>query len=216
MKFELVSQGFEEVEGWPSTYVLHTKDGMCGVVVYVDDLLILGGKFADDIISTVRQNIEMEDPVEVNRYLGVAHNIKRVSRGQHTDTTYVFDMVDDFRSSCEIFVAETGHELKLGTTTPAPRVISDKELLALIDQPGQYASAASYFLMKLMYGAGMSAPWLQVPIQGLACHVTKWNAECDRRLKRVYDYIWSNPDLVLTGSLSSEDGEHLSIHCWAH
>ena len=60
----------------------------------------------------------------------------------------------------------------------------------------------------------MSAPWLKVPIQRLACHVTKWNAECDRRLKRLYDDIWSNTDLVLTGSLSSEDGEHLSLHCW--
>ncbi len=53
-----------------------------------------------------------------------------------------------------------------------------------------------------------------VSIQRLACYVTKWNAECDRRLKSLYDYIWSNYCLVLTGCLSDEDWDTLAIHCW--
>ena len=65
-----------------------------------------------------------------------------------------------------------------------------------------------------MYGARSAVPWILIAIQRLACNVAKWNAECDRRLKRLYDYIWTNHDLVLTGSLSNEDMGSLAIHCW--
>ena len=51
-------------------------------------------------------------------------------------------------------------------------------------------------------------------IQRVACHVHSWNAECDRRIVRLYEYINSHTDLVLTGELSSADADCLVIHAW--
>jgi hypothetical protein len=86
--------------------------------------------------------------------------------------------------------------------------------VALINAPGIYAQSAASFLMKWLYGARQCCPWLVVSIQRLACYVTKWNADCDRRVKRLYDFVYSNLDLVLTGELSSSDHEHLTLHAW--
>jgi hypothetical protein len=66
----------------------------------------------------------------------------------------------------------------------------------------------------LLYGARIAAPWLIVPVQRLASHVHSWNGECDRRLVRLHDFIFSSPDLVLTGVLSDLDADALELHLW--
>ena len=72
-------RGFKTVEGWPSVYVKVDGAEVCAIVVYVDDLLILGGDLADREIREIRKTIEMEDPsAEVGKYLGCGHStIKR-------------------------------------------------------------------------------------------------------------------------------------------
>jgi hypothetical protein len=88
------------------------------------------------------------------------------------------------------------------------------EILALMNLPGEYGPEAASYLMKLLYGARMCCPWLTVPVQRLAAHVHSWNAECDRRLVRLYDFVWSNLDIVLSGVLSEADIPHLELHYW--
>jgi len=210
----LLSHGFEKIEGWPSTYTRRAGDQFAAIVVYVDDLLILGDASVHSLIAKMRKEVEMEDPMPVNRYLGVNHSASQTKRGAFVDTKYVFDQSSYFSSACEGFMAETGETLKLGTPSPKPPEITKAEMLCLIETPGVHGPNAAHFLMKLMYGARCACPWLLVPIQRLACVITKWNAECDRRLKRLYDYVWSNHDLVMTGSLSDEDLDTLAIHCW--
>ena len=60
-------------------------------------------------------------------------------------------------------------------------------------------------LMGLLYGARMAHPGLSTAIGRLAPCITKWNAECERRLHRMFAYLKSAPDLVLCGCLGEQD-----------
>ena len=68
--------------------------------------------------------------------------------------------------------------------------------------------------MKLLYSARMAAPWLTVAIQRLATQITKWSAEADRRLCRLFCYIDSHPHQVLSGSLATTDLADIAVHAW--
>ena len=68
--------------------------------------------------------------------------------------------------------------------------------------------------MKLLYSARMAAPWLTVAIQRLATQITKWSAEADRRLHRLFCYINSHPEQVLNGSLSTGDLATVQVVAW--
>eukprot|EP00972_Heterocapsa_arctica_P109603 16134715-Heterocapsa_arctica.AAC.1 len=59
----------------------------------------------------------------------------------------------------------------------------------LIQQKGRHAQYAASFLMKFMYGARMAMPSLCVIVGRLASQITKWTADSDRGLHRVYCYI---------------------------
>jgi hypothetical protein len=207
-------RGFKTVEGWPSVYVKRVGEETCSICVYVDDLLVVGGALATSELIEIRKLIEMEEPSNVSRYLGCGHLIKHEKVSDDVLTHYGFEMVEYFKSACEIFVSETGHALRAGTSTPSPPELPLEEVLKLVGTPGVYEDNALSFLMKLLYGARLCAPWLVVAVQRLACHVTKWNAECDRRLKRIYDFLHSNPELMLTGCLAKSDSPHLSLHVW--
>ena len=51
-------------------------------------------------------------------------------------TTSPFDIVDYFKSACEMFVAETGETLNLESTLFAPKINSE-ELDHLLNTPGK-------------------------------------------------------------------------------
>ncbi len=132
-RFRAVAEGrnFKTVEGWPSVYVKVEGAEVCVIVVYVDDLLILGGDLADREIREIRKIIEMDDPAEVGKYLGCGHSTIKRQVGKDVLTKYIFDMSEYFKSSCDIFVSETGIKLK-HASSPSPPDIAHAELIKLI------------------------------------------------------------------------------------
>ena len=68
--------------------------------------------------------------------------------------------------------------------------------------------------MDSLDGARMAHPGISVAITRLASHITTWNKECDRRLERIFSYLASNPDLVLSGCLSEEDKPNVKLRFW--
>ena len=60
----------------------------------------------------------------------------------------------------------------------------------------------------------MCIPQLAVAIQRLARHVTRWTAECDRRLKRLFQYIAFSLDDLLVGEVDSTYANAAVIVCW--
>ncbi|CAE8694494.1 unnamed protein product, partial [Polarella glacialis] len=67
---ESLALGFHEIEGWPSVYAKCDGIKQATVfVVYVDDLVMVGGEDLDIAIAGLRKHIDMEDPREIYKYL---------------------------------------------------------------------------------------------------------------------------------------------------
>ena len=210
----LAEQSFRPVEGWPSVFEKDLPDGgIMLVIAYVDDLLFLGSKGMREEIATLRKRIKMDDPTVLSKYLGCNHHFNTKSVGGETVTTVEYDMMDYFREACSIYKSETGLSLKSVDSPYAPDLPSG-QLDKLLESAGRFADKAASFLMKLLYGARMAGPWLTVAIMRLARQIHKWNAECDRRLHRLYCYIDGTVQQVLTGVLSTGDRKSLKIDCW--
>ena len=211
---ELITLEFKTIDGWPSVYVreLNKKDRII-ICVYVDDLVILGPKAMYPVLEALRKEIEMDDPHPLNKYLGCFHHFLETTVNGEKMMTIQFDMADYFKSACEIFVAETGETLKPASTPFAPEINSE-DLDHLLSTPGRFSSKAASFIMKLMYGARMAMPQLCVIVSRLASQITRWSADSDRRLLRVYGYLHANADQILTGTLSKSDRKHLKIVAW--
>ena len=122
-------------------------------------------------------------------------------------------MCDALAAAVKLYVSITGQRLKVADS-PYPPDIGEKELAHALEQPGVAGEHSASFLMKLLYSARVAGPWLSVAIQRLATQITKWSGEADRRLHRLYCYLHSTPDNVLTGSLAHSDLEHLVVQAW--
>ena len=68
--------------------------------------------------------------------------------------------------------------------------------------------------MGALYGARMAHPGLSTAIVRLASNIHSWNAECERRLQRLYAYLESTPDQVLSGCLAERDRPEAFIRFW--
>jgi hypothetical protein len=122
-------------------------------------------------------------------------------------------MRDYFKQACDLYLDKTGLCLKPVEPLYVPD-LPDGQMDKLLATPGKYGEHAASLLMKLLYGARMAAPWLSVGIQQLARQVHKWNAECDRRMHRLYCYVSGTVDLMIAGELSTADYDHLILDTW--
>ena len=66
---------------------------------------------------------------------------------------------------------------------------------------GALQPIASSVLMKVLHGARMARFDLLKAVANLAKNVTKWNANCDKRLHRLICYVKSSLDLRLKGHI---------------
>jgi hypothetical protein len=180
----------------------------------VDDLLFLGTKQMHKVIAAIRKSIEMDDPQPLSKYLGCNHHLsKKTVAGGHVVTNATFDMVDYMGQACDAYVSKTGLVLKPVDSPYAPDLPAG-QLDALLALPGKHQQHSASVLMKLLYAARMAAPWLCVAISRLAKQIHKWTADCDRRLHRLYCYIYGTRQQVLTGSLSTADLQDVSVEFW--
>eukprot|EP00972_Heterocapsa_arctica_P054056 7965200-Heterocapsa_arctica.AAC.1 len=80
-------------------------------------------------------------------------------------------MADYFRSACDIFVEQTGENIKPVSTPFAPEIKAE-DLDILLQNPGKYQGKAASYVMKLMYGARMAMPQICVIVSRLASQIT--------------------------------------------
>ena len=64
---------------------------------------------------------------------------------------------------------------------------------------GQLAGIAARVLMKILYAARLARFDLLRAVQHLACCITRWTSDCDKRLHRLVCYINSSKHLRMTG-----------------
>ena len=76
----------------------------------------------------------------------------------------------------------------------------------LLNQKGALAADAAHLVMKLMYGVRMAMPQLSVIVGRLSSQITRWPAESDRRIHRVFCYI--------NGAINKSSRESLPSATW--
>ena len=64
---------------------------------------------------------------------------------------------------------------------------------------GKLAEHAACILMKCLYGARMARFDLLHATTSLACQLTRWTPECDRKLHRLICYIHTSKHLRMIG-----------------
>ena len=81
---------------------------------------------------------------------------------------------------------------------------------------GKLASVAPRILMKILYGARMAKYDLLRPVCHLACYLTKWTEECDKRLHKLMCWINSSLDYRMVGWVGAEETlESINPHLYA-
>ena len=79
---ELKKLGFSTIEGWSAVYTIKMEDGFVAIfVVYVDDLVMYGSPKVHEVIQRIRKTIDMEDPGDLQKYLGCIHHVMRKASG---------------------------------------------------------------------------------------------------------------------------------------
>ena len=140
-------------------------------------------------------------PEVIGKYLSCVHQFQKVDP---TTTAVRFNMTDYLAKSVEEFKTEFGIKYKHVPTPYLPErglpVVEAREA-----QEGRFGEVASHYLMCLLYGARLALPQLAVAVTRLAGRVSKWSAECDDRLIRLYDYAHDRFQDSIHGSLSTTD-----------
>ena len=151
LEHELVSIGFELVEGWKSVYILYPDEvETIGFVVYVDDLVMVGAHHLVETIAKLRQSIKMEEPSDMAKYLGCVHHIARKKIKGEVLTSVTFDTRKYFEASIDQYRLVCDKKLDKVITPFAPR-LEGKELDALLGERGVLADHAASLIMKLLY-----------------------------------------------------------------
>ena len=128
--------GFRRDTGWMAVFIHDGPNGdTVTFIVYVDDLVMLGGPRMLKIIEAVREQIEMDDPAELQKYLGVHHAKEVVQSSGHELTTYAFEMRGYFNAIGERFIKETGLKLTNVSTPNAPD-LPVEDFILLHEKPG--------------------------------------------------------------------------------
>ena len=85
---------------------------------------------------------------------------------------------------------------------------------ATTNDVGKMGKHAACILMKCLYAARMARFDLLRAITHLACQITRWTSECDRKLYRLMCYIHSSLHLRMVGWVG-DDGSLLQPHLFA-
>jgi hypothetical protein len=211
---ELKKLEFETIEGWPSVFVLFPDQvNTIAFVVYVDDLVMTGPDHLLEVIKRLRESIQMEEPGDMQKYLGCMHHIVKRKNAGEVITEIKFDMINYFKNALEEYRKINEDKFSKVDSPYVPK-IPDKELDSLMSIGGKMASNAASLVMRLMYGVRMAAPHLSIAVTRLSSQITKWSRDSDRRLHRVFSFINGANNLALHGSLSTADRDGMILVAW--
>ena len=103
------------------------------------------------------------------------------------------------------YSADSGIDSEKENPTERSGSKKKKPKLANPDQPaGVLQPIAASILMKVLYAARMARFDLLFTVSRLACYISKWTTDCDRRLYRLMCYINSTKHLRLVGWVADE------------
>ena len=214
----VVSVGFEPVENWPSCF-WHPEYKLF-LVIYVDDLKLSGP--ADKLQlgwDLIAKGLTIEPPSALGLYLGCKHEESARTLPETGVTVRVmeYNMEEFLRSCVDRYRELTGVTYMRHATTPflpepstpdfsdgypkdsdgSEALSAEAALEAVSAQP--LKPYAAKVLMKVLYAARYARFDLLRAVCYLAQYITKWDANCDKRLYRLMCYIHSTYQYRMTG-----------------
>ena len=166
--------------------------------------------------------VNVEPPTEIGRYLGCNHIVGEMSMTDAddiigrvlpgvTDTTkkwqnlpckvktMQYDMSDFMAQCVESYLTLAGKPAMCLSKVATPFLDESTAWCPPEGPPtGALAPIALKVLMKVLYAARVARPDLLRATCMMARRVTKWDADCDRRLHRLMCYITCTRDYVQT------------------
>ena len=115
-------------------------------------------------------------------------------------TTIRYDMSDYARDAVKHYCDVVGHNVKI-KQVPTPFVDESSLPQELETERGELAGTASSVLMKALWLCRLARPDVQRAVQFLATKVTRWSVNDDKRAYRIFCYLWSTRDNILTGEI---------------
>ena len=124
---QIVACGWRPIPDWPSAYY-HPATG-CFLAIYVDDFKMAGpAKHIDNLYASLQQRIKMDDPSEVDRFLGCHHRyMASIQHAGKTIRRLQYDMGDFLASAVKMYYELAGPNAKPLKQVPTP-YIPDQEL----------------------------------------------------------------------------------------
>jgi len=182
------------IEGHKSSYWF--SETKLFLTVYVDDLMLSGPSENHKAFwERLKVHIAIDDPEELNRFLGRNHQ-KSTRDGV---STVAFDMKEYCQDAINMYKKFTGVEKFRTCSTPFLPENSTSE--ADEQAQGELSASACALLMKQLWVARLARPDLQKAIGDLSSKITSWSRADDRRLLRLFAYLDSTKEFLLSGAV---------------
>jgi hypothetical protein len=186
------------VPGHPQTWTRRGETLTC----YVDDLVLASAR-CSQTWKELRAHIELTEPEEVKRVLGVSVNYVR---SKAVDGSAAFDVrfsmrdyIDKLVDRYFSLVKTTG---RASVTTPSRGGVPTS---AELDTPGTFAPHAASVVMAAMYAARMCRPDTLCTINHLSSFLSKWNSYADKALLSLMNYLRCTSSYELCGTVKIGD-----------
>ena len=196
---------FNIVESWPSIFILYPdRVATVALVVYVDDLVMVGNEFLVGTTAEIPKNIKMEKPANLPKSFGCVHHITQTIVENETITNLTFDMKNHFQGAIDQYLELATEKLNEVTTPFAPR-LAPEILDSFMSERGILPNDAAnlFMFMKLMYGVRMAGMHLSTVVACLLFQITEWTRNFDQRLHHIYPFLEQAKTLTLKGFFST-------------
>ena len=148
-------------------------------------MLTTGTPIIQSIIKKLEEQVVMDDPAPIGKYLGVVHKVSTYDFNSEIVTEVIFDVSVYIKSAIDDYVKRTGWNLKPATSPYAPD-LSATALDQLLNEDGEHAGMATSFVMKLAHAARMAVPQALTPVCRLASELSRWSKDSYRKLYKLY------------------------------
>ena len=189
-KIMLTCLAAQLVDGFPSVYWIASLAVL--VTVYVDDILAAG---APDKLATfwqrLREHVDVEDVLPVDRFLGRYHWFSR-------DLSTIHMHMEAYaHQAIELYQSLPGSKPLKPVNTP---YLAEGSLpMEDYQVKGTLSDTSARILMKLLWFSRLCRPDLAYAISTLAVQTTCWSRNADKQVHRLMCYVQSTASFGLKG-----------------
>ena len=181
--------GFKKSESDPCLVYKEDENGVCIIIIYINDMLIVGSKVAvQSAITHLKQHFQVKDPTTLADYLGV--EVKKSSDGKRAwlgQPTILQTLAQNFQEE----VLKMRSTLTPGTPSFTGQKIVDEGAKITEEEQSRYRSGVGI----LLYLTKHSRPDIQNPVRELSKSMDGASKLQYRELLRVIKFVLDTQEL---------------------